>query len=69
MSEKSAQRHREAARAVVEAAITSYQRAFQVIAIFDRLQNTAAECEALGYVTEAERLRTVADRLLQWVVK
>ncbi|EJF51677.1 hypothetical protein HMPREF1317_1561 [Schaalia georgiae F0490] len=65
----SAQRHREAARAAVEAAIASYQRAFQVIAMFDRLQDIAAECEALGYVTEAERLRTVADRLLKWVGK
>lgn len=65
----SPQRHREAARAVVEAAIASYQRAFQVIAMFDRLQDIAAECEALGYVTEAERLRTVADSLLKWVGK
>lgn len=61
----SAQRHREAARAVVEATIASYQRAFQVIAMFDRLQDVAAECEALGYVTQAERLRDFASGLLK----
>lgn len=50
---------------MVEAAIASYQRAFQVIAMFDRLQDIAAECEALGYVTQAERLREFASGLLK----
>ena len=61
----SADRHRETARAVVEAAIASYQRAFQTLAIYDHLQTIATEVERMGWPTRADALRGIANEILR----